>query len=79
MMQKMQVDKGAIRFILGGANIMCPGFTSPGGIIPEGLLPEIPVVSCCCILNFNCLLIYSVNIITRQYTWKARSMQLLSE
>lgn len=26
----MQVDKGAIRFILSGANIMCPGLTSPG-------------------------------------------------
>ncbi|GAV04127.1 hypothetical protein RvY_14454 [Ramazzottius varieornatus] len=27
----MQVDKGAIRFVLSGANIMCPGLTSPGG------------------------------------------------
>ena len=27
----MQVDKGAIRFILSGANIMCPGLTSAGG------------------------------------------------
>ena len=26
----MQVDKGAIKFILSGANIMCPGLTSPG-------------------------------------------------
>ena len=26
----MQVDKGAIKFVLSGANIMCPGFTSPG-------------------------------------------------
>ena len=26
----MQVDKGAIRYILSGANIMCPGLTSPG-------------------------------------------------
>ncbi|MCL4135086.1 UNVERIFIED_CONTAM: hypothetical protein GTU68_026574 [Idotea baltica] len=26
----MQVDKGAIRFILSGANIMCRGLTSPG-------------------------------------------------
>ncbi|XP_022823462.1 malignant T-cell-amplified sequence 1 homolog [Spodoptera litura] len=25
-----QVDKGAIRFVLSGANIMCPGLTSPG-------------------------------------------------
>ncbi len=27
----MQVDKGAIRFVLSGANIMSPGLTSPGG------------------------------------------------
>ena len=26
----MQVDKGAIRFVLSGANIMCPGLTSAG-------------------------------------------------
>lgn len=25
-----QVDKGAIRFVLSGANIMCPGLTSKG-------------------------------------------------
>ena len=28
------VDKGAIPFILGGANIMCPGLTNPGGVMP---------------------------------------------
>jgi predicted RNA-binding protein (TIGR00451 family) len=33
-MPKMQVDTGAIRFVLGGANVMCPGFTSPGGSLP---------------------------------------------
>lgn len=38
MMKRMQVDKGAIRFILGGANIMCPGFTSPGGQLPTDLV-----------------------------------------
>ena len=26
----MQVDKGAIKFLLSGANVMCPGLTSPG-------------------------------------------------
>lgn len=34
-----QVDKGAIRFVLGGANIMCPGLTSPGAkmtSVPKG-------------------------------------------
>merc|ERR1712232_938480 len=28
------VDKGAIPFILGGAHIMCPGLTNPGGYMP---------------------------------------------
>jgi PUA domain protein len=31
MLPKMQVDKGAIKFVLGGANIMCPGLTHPTG------------------------------------------------
>lgn len=30
-MPRMQVDTGAIRFVLRGANIMCAGLTSPGG------------------------------------------------
>lgn len=29
------VDKGAIPFVIGGANIMCPGLTNPGGFMPE--------------------------------------------
>uniref|UniRef100_A0A915M6K8 PUA domain-containing protein n=1 Tax=Meloidogyne javanica TaxID=6303 RepID=A0A915M6K8_MELJA len=28
--QFVKVDKGAIRFVLNGSNIMCPGLTSPG-------------------------------------------------
>ncbi|XP_070391465.1 malignant T-cell-amplified sequence 1 isoform X2 [Dermacentor albipictus] len=35
----LQVDKGAIRFVLSGANIMCPGLTSPGAKmtrVPKG-------------------------------------------
>ena len=35
----MQADKGAIKFIMDGANIMCRGLTSPGGEmddVPEG-------------------------------------------
>ena len=36
IMNRVQVDKGAIRFVLGGANIMCPGLTHPtGGFLPE--------------------------------------------
>lgn len=31
MLPTMQVDKGALKFILRGSNIMCPGLTSAGG------------------------------------------------
>lgn len=34
-MQTCQVDKGAIPFVIGGANVMCRGLTSPGGIVPD--------------------------------------------
>ncbi|CAJ0868099.1 6287_t:CDS:10, partial [Entrophospora sp. SA101] len=37
---KLQVDKGAIKFILSGANIMCPGLTSKGARIDEELPAE---------------------------------------
>ncbi|AQZ13806.1 TMA20 (YER007C-A) [Zygosaccharomyces parabailii] len=30
----VQVDRGAIKFVLSGANIMCPGLTSPGAALP---------------------------------------------
>ncbi|CAE7227759.1 mcts1 [Symbiodinium sp. KB8] len=40
MMQRVQVDKGAIKFILKGADVMCPGLTSAGGWLPEEDLPE---------------------------------------
>ncbi|KAI0315516.1 hypothetical protein OF83DRAFT_1173734 [Amylostereum chailletii] len=37
----VRVDRGAIRFLLGGAHMMCPGFTSAGGQLPpaEAALP----------------------------------------
>jgi PUA domain protein len=31
ILPKFRVDRGAIRFVLSGANIMAPGLTSPGG------------------------------------------------
>lgn len=34
----MQVDSGAIKYILGGADVMCPGLTSTGGQLPDDLL-----------------------------------------
>lgn len=30
----MQIDRGAIRFVLSGAALMAPGLTSPGGRLP---------------------------------------------
>jgi PUA domain protein len=30
LLPKIQVDRGAIKFVLSGANIMCPGLTSKG-------------------------------------------------
>ncbi|RWS28917.1 Malignant T-cell-amplified sequence 1-like protein, partial [Leptotrombidium deliense] len=33
----MQVDSGAIQFVLGGANVMSPGLTSKGALMTPGL------------------------------------------
>lgn len=33
LQNKLRVDTGAIKFVLQGANIMCPGLTSPGATI----------------------------------------------
>lgn len=30
MLPRLQVDRGAIKFVINGSNIMCPGLTSPG-------------------------------------------------
>jgi PUA domain protein len=35
MLPRFQIDKGAIKRILSGANIMAPGLTSPGGYMDE--------------------------------------------
>ncbi|KAG9134174.1 hypothetical protein Leryth_019861 [Lithospermum erythrorhizon] len=43
IMKKFQVDRGAIRFVLSGANIMCPGLTSPGGAMDDEVEAETPV------------------------------------
>jgi PUA domain protein len=44
MMLTLQVDKGAIPFVMNGSNIMCPGFTSAGGRIPQEIEAGQPVV-----------------------------------
>jgi predicted RNA-binding protein (TIGR00451 family) len=35
MMPKLRTDAGAIKFVLSGANIMCPGLTSPGATMHD--------------------------------------------
>ena len=44
ILPKLQVDRGAIEFVLKGANIMCPGLTSKGGRLVEGLPKDAVVV-----------------------------------
>ncbi|KAI8555647.1 hypothetical protein RHMOL_Rhmol05G0189500 [Rhododendron molle] len=43
VMKKLQVDRGAIKYVLAGANIMCPGLTSPGGALDDDVAEETPV------------------------------------
>jgi PUA domain protein len=34
VLPKVGIDRGAIRFLLAGAHMMCPGMTSAGGYLP---------------------------------------------
>ncbi|KAJ1501796.1 hypothetical protein HMI54_007585 [Coelomomyces lativittatus] len=43
MMPHVQVDRGAIKFVLSAANIMCPGLTSKGGNCDVDLPANVPV------------------------------------
>ena len=43
IMPKLRVDRGAIKFVLSGANIMCPGLTSPGAEIHDEVEEGEPV------------------------------------
>ncbi|KAF8520210.1 hypothetical protein BU17DRAFT_75754 [Hysterangium stoloniferum] len=47
LLPSVTIDRGAIRFLLSGAHMMCPGFTSAGGQLPpaEEALPENTAVS----------------------------------
>ncbi|KAJ3354100.1 translation machinery-associated protein 20, partial [Kappamyces sp. JEL0680] len=45
ILPKIQVDRGAIKFVLKGADIMCPGMTSPGARLPTANLPKDSVVA----------------------------------
>jgi predicted RNA-binding protein (TIGR00451 family) len=40
---RVQVDRGAIKFVLNGADIMCPGLTSKGGRLDVELPKHSPV------------------------------------
>lgn len=42
---RVQVDRGAIKFVLSGANIMCPGLTSAGAKLPEENLDKETIVT----------------------------------
>ncbi|MES1908785.1 MAG: hypothetical protein MHM6MM_001657 [Cercozoa sp. M6MM] len=35
LLPRFQVDQGAIRFLLNGSDVKCPGLTSPGAEMPE--------------------------------------------
>ncbi|KAJ1670736.1 translation machinery-associated protein 20, partial [Spiromyces aspiralis] len=41
----VQVDRGAIKYVLSGANIMCPGLTSPGARLPDESIPAETIVA----------------------------------
>ena len=43
LLPHLRVDRGAVRFVLSGANIMCPGLTSPGAHMPDDVPADTPV------------------------------------
>ena len=45
ILPRMQVDKGAIKFVISGANIMCPGLTSKGARMPDKMIEKDQVVA----------------------------------
>ncbi|KZT54589.1 hypothetical protein CALCODRAFT_499654 [Calocera cornea HHB12733] len=47
MCPQVGIDRGAIKFLLAGASMMCPGLTSAGGMLPppEHSIPEGAVVA----------------------------------
>ena len=43
MLPSVQVDRGAIKFVLSGANVMAPGLVSAGGKLPDPSQGEEPI------------------------------------
>ncbi len=37
LLPHVQIDRGAIKFLLAGAHMMAPGLLSKGGVLPDGL------------------------------------------
>lgn len=42
---RVQVDRGAIKFVMSGANVMCPGLTSAGAKLPEENIEKDTIVT----------------------------------
>ena len=46
-LKSVQCDKGAIKFLLSGANVMCPGLTSKGGMVGDDVeVDDIVAIRC---------------------------------
>jgi predicted RNA-binding protein (TIGR00451 family) len=43
LLPHMQVDRGAVKFVMSGANIMCPGLTSEGAKMDMSVDKDQPV------------------------------------
>lgn len=43
LLPHMQVDRGAVKFVMSGAHIMCPGLTSEGAKMDMSVEKEQPV------------------------------------
>lgn len=49
---RVTVDKGAIPFLLGGANVMCPGLTNEGAFVYVLILFTHVFMNCCTVEKF---------------------------
>ena len=51
LLPRVYTDVGAIPYVLSGANVMCPGLTSPGASMDTELEANEPVVMSSIIMN----------------------------
>ena len=54
MMPRLRTDKGAIKFVLSGANVMCPGLTSPGATIHDEASSALVELVACARGHWDC-------------------------